>query len=250
MASSPPRPVRRRPRRGSLERPINARSYRGTWLLVAIPPDRRVQRQEGSDAASSEPPAGIRHDRRPRPRRRAGRVDPEPQDRGRRGHAVPRHGSLPSSSRRVHADHRPLHLRHPREGRRPGRTSSRSSGRSPQAIVLMSHRDDTGVGPERTTTPRAPARCSSSRESTPALEPDRAPDAARARRTTSSSSPPMEALRSARCLSLRHAFPYRTVCWRSSTSTRSRARGRRRSSSPRCAALAPGHARCRRRLRG
>ena len=37
MASPPPRPVRRRARRGSLERPINARSYRGTWLLVAIP---------------------------------------------------------------------------------------------------------------------------------------------------------------------------------------------------------------------
>lgn len=37
MASPPPRPVRRRPRRGSLERPVNARSYRGTWLLVAIP---------------------------------------------------------------------------------------------------------------------------------------------------------------------------------------------------------------------
>src|SRR6266536_1462719 len=37
MASLPPRPERRRPRRGSLERPINARSYRGTWLLVAIP---------------------------------------------------------------------------------------------------------------------------------------------------------------------------------------------------------------------
>src|SRR5215203_6083333 len=37
MASPPPRLVRRRARRGSLERPINARSYRGTWLLVAIP---------------------------------------------------------------------------------------------------------------------------------------------------------------------------------------------------------------------
>jgi len=33
----PHEPRRRRPRRGSLERPINARTYRGTWLLVAIP---------------------------------------------------------------------------------------------------------------------------------------------------------------------------------------------------------------------
>ncbi len=34
MAASPDR---RRPRRGSLERPVNARLYRGTWLLVGLP---------------------------------------------------------------------------------------------------------------------------------------------------------------------------------------------------------------------
>jgi hypothetical protein len=34
MADSP---QRRRPRRGSVERPVNARLYRGTWLLVALP---------------------------------------------------------------------------------------------------------------------------------------------------------------------------------------------------------------------
>ena len=33
----PPGAPRRRPRRGSLERPISARTYRGTWLLVALP---------------------------------------------------------------------------------------------------------------------------------------------------------------------------------------------------------------------
>ena len=33
----PQGPPRRRPRRGSLERPISARTYRGTWLLVALP---------------------------------------------------------------------------------------------------------------------------------------------------------------------------------------------------------------------
>jgi hypothetical protein len=37
MAAAPPRSERRRPRPGSLERPINARLYRGTWLLVALP---------------------------------------------------------------------------------------------------------------------------------------------------------------------------------------------------------------------
>ena len=30
-------PERRRPRHGSLERPINGRLYRGTWLLVGLP---------------------------------------------------------------------------------------------------------------------------------------------------------------------------------------------------------------------
>jgi hypothetical protein len=44
MAALPPRPARRgsqpgqrRPRPGSLERPVNARLYRGTWLLVGFP---------------------------------------------------------------------------------------------------------------------------------------------------------------------------------------------------------------------
>jgi Peptidase family M28 len=37
MAASRPPNRRRRPRRGSLERPVNARLYRGTWLLVALP---------------------------------------------------------------------------------------------------------------------------------------------------------------------------------------------------------------------
>src|SRR5437660_163759 len=37
MAAVPPRPERRRPRPGSLERPVNGRLYRGTWLLVGLP---------------------------------------------------------------------------------------------------------------------------------------------------------------------------------------------------------------------
>src|SRR5436309_14141925 len=37
MAALPPSPVRRRPRPGSLERPVSGRLYRGTWLLVGIP---------------------------------------------------------------------------------------------------------------------------------------------------------------------------------------------------------------------
>src|SRR3989442_6875572 len=37
MSAAPPRHARRRPRRGSLERPVSGRTYRGTWLLVALP---------------------------------------------------------------------------------------------------------------------------------------------------------------------------------------------------------------------
>jgi hypothetical protein len=37
MAALPPRPSRRRPRLGSLERPVSGRLYRGTWLLVGMP---------------------------------------------------------------------------------------------------------------------------------------------------------------------------------------------------------------------
>src|SRR5436190_403225 len=37
MATVPPRTARRRARPGSVERPVNGRLYRGTWLLVGLP---------------------------------------------------------------------------------------------------------------------------------------------------------------------------------------------------------------------
>jgi hypothetical protein len=37
MAATGPPPPRRRPRRGSIERPVSGRVYRGTWLLVGLP---------------------------------------------------------------------------------------------------------------------------------------------------------------------------------------------------------------------
>src|SRR5947207_15066540 len=37
MSASPATRRRRRARRGSLERPVSGRTYRGTWLLVAFP---------------------------------------------------------------------------------------------------------------------------------------------------------------------------------------------------------------------
>src|SRR5579859_8139939 len=37
MTAASPASERRRPRPGSLERPVNGRLYRGAWLLVALP---------------------------------------------------------------------------------------------------------------------------------------------------------------------------------------------------------------------
>src|SRR6266508_4019446 len=37
MSAAPPTRRRRRARRGSRERPVSGRTYRGTWLLVAFP---------------------------------------------------------------------------------------------------------------------------------------------------------------------------------------------------------------------
>src|SRR5918911_466246 len=37
MSTVPPRIERRRARPGSVERPVNGRLYRGTWLLVGLP---------------------------------------------------------------------------------------------------------------------------------------------------------------------------------------------------------------------
>ena len=37
MTAAPPASERRRPRPGSLERPVNGRLYRSAWLLVALP---------------------------------------------------------------------------------------------------------------------------------------------------------------------------------------------------------------------
>ena len=37
MVAVPPAPARRRPRPGSLERPVNGRLYRGAWLLLGLP---------------------------------------------------------------------------------------------------------------------------------------------------------------------------------------------------------------------
>jgi len=149
MASPPPRPVRRRPRRGSLERPVNARSYRGTWLLVAIPLliaafsvkkaptlplpnlppsfDTTAALDLADELASSIP---SRRPGTPGGRRAARWVASK----------FELEGFTPSTDTFT--------------ANIPGQGSTQlqnvvaiAPGRSPDAIVVMAHHDDTGVGP-------------------------------------------------------------------------------------------------------
>ena len=66
MRLSPARAPRRRPRRGSLERPVNGRLYRSSFLLVlAAAADRRVQRSPGRRRSPPAAAAELRRRRRP-----------------------------------------------------------------------------------------------------------------------------------------------------------------------------------------
>src|ERR671927_535023 len=115
MAAAPARSERRRPRPGSLERPVSARMYRGTWLLVALPLlvaafsvahpaplpapplpaafDRKAAETLASDLARSFPDrspgspqatGAVQRERRGRPARDPGTPVPFPLARGRR----------------------------------------------------------------------------------------------------------------------------------------------------------------------
>ena len=151
MAALPPRSSRRRPRRGSLERPVSGRLYRGTWLLVGIPAaSGGLQRAQAGAAAGAAGAAGLlrrpeRHGARlgalaalpgPRPReRRRGRSRPvvsrpaDPLRAARGSRSLPRHAARP---RRAHA-------------RQPGRDRPGPLARTRSS--LLAHRDDSGTGP-------------------------------------------------------------------------------------------------------
>jgi hypothetical protein len=148
MAAPPPRFAPRRPRPGSLERPINARLYRGTWLLVALPLlvaafsltrptplpepplpptfDARSARDLATDLAKNYP------DRSPGSPSAAGAVEWFRSQLGQYGFRV-----------------RAERFRATIPGR--GRVSlqnliAEAPGCSPQAIVVMAHRDNAGIG--------------------------------------------------------------------------------------------------------
>lgn len=144
-----PHPQRRRPRRGSVERPINARTYRGTWLLVGIPlliAAFSVSQPPALPRASLPPAfdgsralglakdlAGTYPDRRPGTLGATGAVE---WMRAR----LSEEGFEPQTDR--------FTARIPDRGRvHLVNVTASVPGRSPDAIVVLAHRDDTGAGP-------------------------------------------------------------------------------------------------------
>src|SRR5918912_3138573 len=149
MAVAPARSERRRPRPGSLERPVNGRMYRGTWLLVALPLlvaafsvtrpaplpapplppafDRTAAYDLAADLARSYP------DRSPGSPGATGAVQWLEQQLGQYGF-------------RTHVDRFAATI--PGHGRVwLENVSTVAPGSSPDTIVVMAHRDDAGTGP-------------------------------------------------------------------------------------------------------
>jgi hypothetical protein len=147
VTAASPAPERRRPRPGSLERPVNARLYRGTWLLVGLPllllafsvarppalhPPTLPPAFKGSDAAVlAQELASSYPDRRP------GTL-------GARGAAAWFRRELDLYGFAVHTDPFTATV----HGRRTTLVNlvAEKVGRTPGEIVVMAHRDDSGVG--------------------------------------------------------------------------------------------------------
>ena len=149
MAAPSPRQPWRRPRRGSVERPINARTYRGTWLLVGIPlliAAFSMARPTALPPATLPPAFDAQHalelvdeltDRYP---------DRRPATPGAAGaaswveHQLELQGFRPLRDR--------FFASVPEHGRVPlVNVAATAPGRSPEMIVVMAHRDDVGAGP-------------------------------------------------------------------------------------------------------
>lgn len=151
MAALPPRSLRRRPRRGSLERPVSGRLYRGTWLLVGIPLlVAAFSVHKPSPLPTPQPVLPPSFDRfgTLALASELARVYPD---------RVPGSAGDVGSAQWVREQLTPYGLRAVSDrfrGNVPGigeRTLENQlvtvPGRSPDEIVVMSHRDDTGTGP-------------------------------------------------------------------------------------------------------
>jgi hypothetical protein len=144
MATVPPRTERRRARPGSLQRPVNGRLYRGTWLLVGLPllvaafsvarpaPLPRAFLPSFDGAATK----GLATDLLDYPNRAPGSLAAEQWFRDQ----VKPYG-LPIRTERFSAVI-------PGRGRvEMENLVAEAIGRSPGTIVVMAHRDNSGLGP-------------------------------------------------------------------------------------------------------
>jgi hypothetical protein len=149
VTAASPAPERRRSRPGSLERPVNARLYRGTWLLVGLPllllafsvarpPALRARNlppafDKGQAAVMANDLATNYPDRRP------GTPDA-------RGAAAWFRSQLEPYGFHVQTDPFTATI----DGRRTTLVNlvaeKRGIGLSPSEIIVMAHRDDSGVG--------------------------------------------------------------------------------------------------------
>src|SRR5919198_5895343 len=145
MASVPPRAERGRARPGSVERPVNGRLYRGTWLLVGLPllvaafsvarptPLQRAFLPAFDGPATKQLAVSL--------------VDQFP-DRfpGERGPADWFRDQLSPYGLPVHTERFSAVV--PGHGRvQMQNVIAEAVGRSPRTIVVMAHRDDDGSGP-------------------------------------------------------------------------------------------------------
>lgn len=147
MAAAPPQSERRRPRPGSIERPVNTRLYRDAWLLVALPL-LVLAFTVGRPAPLANPTLPPGFDRtsalqlaqdlaRTQPDRTPGSIGPVTWF---------REQLRPYGFERIREDAFGATI----PGR--GHVTLRNliavvPGRSPQAIVVMAHRDNAGTGP-------------------------------------------------------------------------------------------------------
>jgi hypothetical protein len=149
MAAVPPvPPERRRPRPGSLERPVNGRLYRGTWLLLGLPllvaafsvarpvPLPPPQVSSGFDGANATSLAKDLADHYP---------NRFPGSAGALGAATWLRDQFRAYGFEMRTE--PFTAVVPGQGRvELQNLIAEAVGRSPQTIVVMAHRDDDGTG--------------------------------------------------------------------------------------------------------
>lgn len=150
MTAASPAPERRRSRPGSLERPVNARLYRGTWLLVGLPllllafsvaRPAALQTQRNLPAAFQASQAKVLAEDLAAnyPDRQPGTLDARGAAAWFRRQLEPYGFSVRSEPFTATIDGRKTTLVNLV-------TAKRGLGISPPEIVVMAHRDDSGTG--------------------------------------------------------------------------------------------------------